>query len=199
MSTNSKESIQFNAFKKGDEFAFEYFFNLHLNALTNFCVQFIYSKEEAHGIAQEAFLNLWLNKDKIETLAGIKSFLYTFAKSKCLNLIRNRKVRERYKNETLNQKERELDFEILSSLNFDPVALSELDELITKSIEELPEKTKIIFLKKRFDNKKNKEIAEDLNISLKSVESHMTKALNSLKIKLSEYLPAILIAFILKN
>lgn len=195
---NKEELLHFKNLKKGNEKAFEYFFNKYYNHILGFCVQFIYDKPESKGIAQEAFLNLWLKREKVATLNGIKSFLYTYAKSKCLNAIRHQKIKEKFKTETLNKKERALDIEILESMNFDTLALSELEELIHKSIQELPDKTKKVFLKKRFENKKNQEIADELQVSLKSVEAHMTKALKLLKDKLADYLPAILLTIILK-
>lgn len=198
MNTNKDELLQFENLKKGEELSFEFFFNKYYNFILGFCIQFVHDKDEANSITQEAFVNLWLNREKIDTLNGIPSFLYTHAKSKCLNVIRHQKIKSKYKNDVLNEKERVLDFEILTSMNFDSLALSELEALINKSIEELPDTTRAIFQKKRFENKKNKEIADEMQVSLKTVEAHMTKALSILKTKLSDYLPAILIACILK-
>ncbi|GAA4888662.1 RNA polymerase sigma-70 factor [Flaviramulus aquimarinus] len=192
------ELLHFTNFKKGNEKAFEYFFNKYHDNILGFCIQFIYDKPEAKGITQEAFLNLWIKKETINKVEGIESFLYTFAKSKCLNVIRHKKVKDRYKSKTLNEKERELDYQILKSIKFDSLALIELEELISKSIENLPEKTRAIFIKKRFENKRNYEIAEELNISLKTVEAHMTKALKILKTNLSPYLPLVLIHMFLQ-
>jgi len=198
MKDNNNELLYFNNFKKGQEYAFEYFFNCYYNSILGFCIQFLNDQEEANGITQESFLNLWLNRENVATINGIKSFLYTYAKSKCLNTIRHQKVKEKYKTERLKEKERALDIEILESMNFDTLALTELEELIHKSIQELPVKTKKVFLKKRFENKKNQEIADELQVSLKSVEAHMTKALKALKDKLGDYLPTILLTIILK-
>ncbi len=64
-------------------------------------------------------------------------------------------------------------------------AFKELQETIDKAIEELPDKTKEVFIKSRFENKNNKEIAMEMEFSVKSVEAHMTKALKILKSKLS--------------
>ncbi|GAA4291884.1 RNA polymerase sigma-70 factor [Aestuariibaculum suncheonense] len=199
MNTQPNEHIQFRAFKKGKELAFEYFFNKYYNNIVGFGVQFIYDEEEAKNIAQEAFLNLWTNRNKIEQPSGIKSFLYTYTKSKCLNLIRSKKVREKYKSEALNKREALLNQEVIDALNFDSMDFYELEQIINKSIENLPGKTKTIFLKKRFDNKKNQEIADELEISLKTVESHITKALKALKEQLAPYFPTILISIILSS
>lgn len=187
------ELLHFQNLKTGNDKAFEYFFNKYQERILGFCIQFIYDEPEAKGITQEAFLNLWINKEKIEKLNGIESFLYTFAKSKCLNAIRHNKIKEHYISESLNEKERALDFDILNTLSFDTLALEELQQLITKSINELPEKTNIIFCKKRFENKKNQEIANELDISIKTVEHHMTKALSALRTKLSAYLKLVII------
>ncbi|HEY5688671.1 MAG TPA: RNA polymerase sigma-70 factor [Yeosuana sp.] len=198
MKSNNNDLLHFNNFKKGEELAFEYFFNHYYNKILGFCVQFLYDDDEAKSITQESFLNLWLNRENITTINGISSFLYTYAKSKCLNAIRHQKVKEKFKTDILNEKERALDIEILKSMNFDTLALTELEELIHQSIQELPEKTKSVFLKKRFENKNNQEIAYELNMSVKSVEAYMTKALKVMKDKLSDYLPVILFTVILK-
>ena len=91
-------------------------------------------------------------------------------------------------NDLLNQKERELDIEVLNSISFDTLELTELERIIQESISDLPPKTREIFIKKRFENKKNAEIAEEMEVTLKAVEAHMTKALKILKTKLSDYL-----------
>lgn len=194
---SKEELLQLNNLKKGNERAFEYFFNKYYDSILGFCIQFIYNKPEAKGITQEAFINLWSSRQQIEKINGIESFLYTYAKSKCLNVIRNNKVKERYKSKTLNKKERALDYDILKSMNFDSLALTELEELITKSIDDLPEKSKVVFYKKRYENKKNKEIAQDLNVTVKTVEAHMTTALKILRLKLTEYLPLIFVSILI--
>ena len=194
---NKAELLHFENLKIGDDKAFEYFFNKYHSRILGFCIQFICDKPEAKGITQEAFLNLWLQRDKIEKLSGIESFLYTYAKSKCLNAIRHHKIKERFISKTLNIKERLLDYDILNAIDFDTLALDELEKLITKSINELPEKTHTVFCKKRFEDKKNQEIADELQISIKTVEHHMTKALSILRVKLSAYLTFLILATIL--
>jgi RNA polymerase sigma-70 factor (ECF subfamily) len=184
----SLESDTFESFKKGEEVAFTYFYDKYFRRIEAFSFQFIHDKTEAENLAQEAFINLWQNKDNIDAINGIQSFLYTYAKSKCLNLIRHNKVKDKFKSDLLNSKERELDIEILNSIQFDTLELTELERIINESINDLPPKTREVFIKKRFENKKNAEIAEEMQVSLKAVEAHMTKALKILKTKLSDYL-----------
>ncbi|WP_426091295.1 RNA polymerase sigma-70 factor [Flavobacterium sp. DSR3-2] len=196
---NHSELNQFKAFKEGDDIAFNFYFNKYYNRVLGFSIQFLYDKDEAKNVTQEAFLKLWINKDKIQTETGIQPFLFTYAKSICLNLLRHNKVKDRFKNDLLNQKERQLDTQILNSMHFDSLELTELEMLINKIIAELPEKTKQVYLKKRFEDKKNEEIAAEMGVSQKAVEAHMTKALKILKEQLSDYLPSILIITLLNS
>ncbi|MEL1252350.1 RNA polymerase sigma-70 factor [Flavobacterium sp. DGU38] len=184
----SFEPGTFESFKKGEEAAFTYFYDNYFHRITSFCVQFIYDADEAENLAQEAFINLWQNRENIDSINGIQSFLYTYAKSKCLNFIRHNKVKDKFKNDLLNHKERELDIEVLNSIQFDTLEFTELERIINESINDLPPKTREVFIKKRFENKKNAEIAEEMQVTLKAVEAHMTKALKILKTKLSDYL-----------
>ncbi|WP_369012935.1 RNA polymerase sigma-70 factor [Flavobacterium anhuiense] len=178
----------FHSFKEGDETAFKFFYDKYFKRIQSFSIQFIYDQDEAENLAQEALLHLWQSRENVESLNGIQAFLFTYAKSKCLNLIRHNKVKNKFKNDLLNHKERELNIEVLNSIQFDPLELTELERIIQESISYLPPKTREVFIKKRFENKKNAEIAEELGVSLKAVEAHMTKALKILKTRLSDYL-----------
>jgi RNA polymerase sigma-70 factor (ECF subfamily) len=186
-------------FKSGDELAFEKIFKSNHSQIVGFCNHFVMDPDKAKGLAQEVFLNLWINRGKIETLNGIKAFLYTFAKSSCLNYIRHQKVIRKYEDEHLQEMESELNRETLESFDFNSLEFSELETLIRQAIDDLPEKCREVFMMSRFEGKMNKEISEELNISVKAVEAHMTRALRTLRLKLSEYLPAILVQMIMHH
>ena len=169
-----------------------FFFNLYFNQIVGFCTEFIKDRDKAKSIAQEAFLKLWLNREKVQKVNGVKAFLYTAAKSDCLNLFRHKKVVHKYLDSSLRKREESLNIEVLNAIHFDTVMLAELEELIEGSVNELPDKCKQVFKMRRVDFKKNKEIATELDISVKAVEANMTRALKHLKNKLSDYLPATL-------
>ena len=186
------KTLHFPLFKEGDEKAFAFFFNLYFNQIVGFCTEFIKDRDKAKSIAQEAFLKLWLNREKVQKVNGVKAFLYTAAKSDCLNLFRHKKVVHKYLDSSLRKREESLNIEVLNAIHFDTVMLAELEELIEGSVNELPDKCKQVFKMRRVDFKKNKEIATELDISIKAVEANMTRALKHLKNKLSDYLPATL-------
>ncbi|MEX0314712.1 MAG: RNA polymerase sigma-70 factor [Allomuricauda sp.] len=186
------EEYQFQQFKNGCETAFKSFFEEYHGQIVGFCMQFIGDLDKSKSVAQDAFINLWLNREKVRELKGIRSFLYTSARSSCLNLLRHKKVVCNYNNQYLKQRERQINLEVLQAMEFDSATLSELERLIQTSIKELPERCKRVFNMSRFDNKKNKEIAEELSISVKAVEANMTRALKSLKHSLSNYVPMLI-------
>ena len=189
MNSNSHfESKTFTAFKEGDQAAFSYFYSKYFLKIQSFSFQFLYDLNDAENLAQEAFVYLWEKRESIESIGGIPSFLYTFTKSKCLNMIRHKKVKDKFQSDFLNEKQRELDVEILNTIQLDTLELIELESIIQESISNLPPKTREVFIKKRFENKKNTEIAQEMGVSLKAVEAHVTKALRILKTKLSDYL-----------
>lgn len=194
---NNLNKFFFRRFTEGDELAFEYIFKTNYNQLVGFCFQFINNGEVAKEIVQEAFVNLWLNRQRIEKITGINSFLYTSAKSSCLKHIRHKHVVEKYSNSKLNMVEKQLQFDTLESLDFNSLENVELNELIQRSIKKLPEKCRLVFEMKRFEGKTNKEIAEEMGITVKSVEANMTRALKTLKTNLSEYLPLSLVMIII--
>lgn len=183
----SLTDFRFLQFREGDRRAFEYYFKEYYNSIVGFGTQFIGDKDKARSVAQDAFIKLWENREKVQKINGIPSFLYRSVKTDCLNLIRHHKVVRKYKSRQLQERESNLHTEILNSLNFDSVTFSELENLIEKSIEELPDKCKQVFLKKRFENKKNKEIAQELGITIKAVEANITRATKFLKLRIANY------------
>lgn len=186
----------FSCFKSGDEAVFERIFKAHYHKIAGFCSQFTGDAETAGNIAQEAFINLWLNREKIDTLNGITSFLYTRAKSGFLNDIRHRKVINKYKERYFQAKEDQLNREVLESFDFNSLEYRELEGLIRQAVAKLPEKCRQVFMMSRFEGKKGQEIADELQIAVKSVEANMTRALGALRTDLSAYLPAILVQII---
>ncbi|GGW45903.1 RNA polymerase sigma-70 factor [Arenibacter certesii] len=186
------EEQRFFAFKRGDRLAFESYFDTYYGSIIGFCIQFLGDHDKAQSVAQEAFIKLWLNRGKVKKINGIKSFLYTAAKTQCLDVLRHQTVTAKYRNLKLHEKENNLNAEILKAMNFDDVSFQELEALVDKTISKLPPQCRTVFLLSRYESKKNKEIANELNISIKAVEGNITRALKIFRIELSNYLIFIL-------
>lgn len=185
--------------KSGDETAYEKVFRENYNRIAGFCNQFVNDPDKARSLAQDVFLNLWLHREKIGSLNGIKSFLFTYAKSGCLNYLRHRRVEEKYAGDLLRHKEEELNREILESFDFQSFEFKELEDLIREAIDDLPEQCRRVFIMSRFEGKKNLEISTELQITVKAVEANMTRALKSMRSRLSQILPGLLVQLIMHH
>lgn len=197
MAHDNIDEFLFEKFLQGDESVFNVIFERYYSALSGFCEQFIYDSEQSKNIAQEAYINLWLKRSKVNQYSGIKSFLYTYAKSACLNYIRHKKIEERYKQKQLQIQEEELNSMVLNQLRFDGEEFKELEEHIKRTIEKMPEKCRMVFELKRFSGLKNVEVAQKLGITEKAVEANMTRAIKHLKTALAPYLPVFLLEIFL--
>jgi RNA polymerase sigma-70 factor (ECF subfamily) len=163
-----------------DKPLFEQLFKTHFVHLCNFALQFVKDTDSAKDITQKVFISLWENREKIDAQKSIQSYLFTSVRNRSLNYIRDQK---KYRSEVLDLEIH--DFEI--PFEEDTLALSELKEKISMALNELPEKCRLVFEMCRYQNMKYKDIAEELDISVKTVEAHMSKALKSLRTNLDDY------------
>ena len=145
--------------------------------------------EAAEDIVQAFFVKFWENRAEVKVKSSQRSYLFTSIKNACLNQLKHINVREDYKD--FNQREMD-DSQYTVS---DEYEASELDVKIRKSIEELPEARRKIFIMSRYEGLKYKEIAEKLQISIKTVENQMGSAIKHLKVDLAEYLLFVALLF----
>ncbi len=164
-------------------------YSKYFNALVYFANEYVNNSMEAEGIAQEALITLWEKRSSIED-TKVRSFLYTIAKNKCLNILKHGKVAEKYVSYK-QAVDRELNLMALESSTFEVIVADELQEKINEILQTLPEKCRIVFELSRFKSYKNKEIAQELKISIKTVEAQMSKALKILRSSLHPYSPMI--------
>jgi RNA polymerase sigma-70 factor (ECF subfamily) len=141
----------------------------------------------SRSLVQQLFVDLWVKREKIEVTSSVKSYLYRSVKNRCIDYLRKEK----------NTSEISEAVEKLNQMPFrDLVEEAELNDRISKSINQLPEKCREIFLLCRFDGLKYAEIAQKLNISVKTVEMQMGIALKKLRESLSDYQMINLLVFI---
>lgn len=149
--------------------------------------------DAAEEVVQSVFVKFWEGKDSLEIKQSVKGYLFTAVKNNCLNQLKHLKIKEEYK--AHNQREIALE----ESQFEGDMESSELADKIQESIEKLPDARKQIFMLSRYEGLKYKEIAEKLNISIKTVENQMGSALKFLKTQLSDYLVTLLIFIIYLN
>lgn len=160
---------------------FEQLFREHFVHLANFARQYVEDQDSAKDITQKVFITLWENRDKIDTQKSVTSYLFTSVKNRCLNHIRDHK---KYRSSILDLEGNDFDVPVEP----DHGELTELEDKISNALASLPEKCRTVFEMSRYHDKKYKEIAEELGISQKTVEAHMSKAIKALRAYLQDYL-----------
>lgn len=177
--TLESDNNLFALVKKGDIKAYETLFRRYYAAISRYAGSISRDVTIGEEIAQEVFLYIWDKRHQIEIHSTFKAYLFSSAKNKCLNYIKLELPRQ--------QATTDLEDVQISSA---PVMETDDTELIKKkiqfAIDQLPEKCKNIFVLSRYGGLTYSEIAEDLGISVKTVENQMSIALKKLKDTLSE-------------
>lgn len=182
-----------DALRQGDEQVFETIFRTYYERLCNYANTILNDMDEAEEMVQGAFLTVWEKHDTLEIHTSVKSYLYRAVHNSCLNRVKHYKVRKTYGDSVKNQTE------LLHDDASQDLIGSELDAIVANAIDSLPDQCKLVFKLSRFENLTYAEIAEQLGISVKTVENHMVKALKVLREKLKDYLPVLIWLLFMRN
>ena len=172
----------------GSKTAFEIFFKQYYRILCNYAYGIISDRNEAEEVVQDLFCKIWEQRENLVKLQSVKAYLYRSVHNKCINKIRHTKIKLAY----MEHSKRE-NFNITSPVS--EIQLKELQEKIQKAISDLPKQCGLVFKLSRNEEMSYKEIAKMLEISYKTVENHMGKALKLLRIQMAEYLTVFTIFF----
>ena len=177
---------------------FEKLYVSWFSRMKGFAQEYVVSEEDAENIVQDVFTELWERKELLTyTEMNWVALLFTSIKNKCIDLLRHRIVVQ----EAVNRMQEEYQITLRMKLDsleiFDQSILSEQDieQLISEAIDSLPEKCREIFIKSKIEGKKQKEIADELNVSIKTVENQMNIAYKKIKVRLKDYLPLLIFLF----
>ncbi len=162
------------ALKEGDLQAFNELFAQYGKRLYHFSLGYLKSAENAEEIVQEVFMKIWDNRLELSAQKSLESFLFTIARNGILNTIRKSKSEQAYLNYVKIHPGKHVLLD--EELNF-----NELEKAYHQAIEQLSPRRKEIFLLSREKAFSNAEIAEKMNISVKTVENQMTSAISEIK------------------
>ncbi len=172
---------------------FTRFFQENQERFLLFAYSYLKDKAEAEDVVMESMVALWETREKWGDDANLKAILLTIIKNKALNHLARQQTRLRIEDDLTNVHQRELNLRISTLEACDPYKIfdSEIQQIVNKALEGLPQQSRNVFILSRYQNTPNKMIAEKLGISVKSVEFHITKVLKILRLELKDYLISI--------
>lgn len=173
-----EQSELFEGIQNGDADAFEYVFKTYYPRLRNYANRFVSDSDDLEDILQNCFIHLWERRDSI-TFISISSLLFTMVRNGCLNYLKHQTMVNGYEAGSLSKipGAEELYSTDMKGATDSDTLYNELTRQIEQVMEELSPRCREIFTMSRFEGLKNHEIADQLGISVKVVEKHITKAL----------------------
>jgi len=166
--------------KTGDEDSFTFIFNKYYKGLVLFALDFVPDRDKAEEIVQGVFVKLWENREKLEIKTSFKSYLLKSVQNKCFDYIKHHKIKRNFEDAFIKKAQA---FQAANDyISYDFI------ESVEKAIDKLPERTGQIFRLSRYEYMKYKEIAEQMNISVKTVEASIGTALQQLRKDLRDWL-----------
>lgn len=169
------EKTLLSALKNGDVKAFDKLFADYGKRLYHFAYGYLKSREDAEGLVQEVFLKIWKNRDNLNPDLSFKAYLFKIAYHFILEFF-EKSIRQRAYQHQLLEETIEFTDETNERLNYQMLL-----EKVETLIEKLPSRQKEILLKRKKEGIPVKEIAEQLGVSPKTVENHLTEAIKNLK------------------
>jgi len=163
--------------KQDDEKAFKYLFDTYFVPLCRFMALYLKDRQEVEELALTIFMNLWENRAILILKISFKAYLFQAARNRCLNALRDKK-----KTVSIEESE-EYAYDLSTETS---VEMEELNRLIEEAVCSLSDRCRQVYRKSREESKTNQQIAEEMDISVKTVEAQITKALKHIKKFLGE-------------
>ena len=162
-----------------DEKAFSELFNRYYSGLCVYAFQFLHDDQKTQELVQEVFVQVWVKRKEIQVQSSVKSYLFRSVKNLLINWVNHQKVEQKYLEMIRSEQD-----QVQPDQYFLEV---DLQQKIEASVEALPQKRKEIFKLSREEGLTYREIAEKLEVSVKTVETQMGLALKQLREDLKEY------------
>ena len=183
---SSIDSLFWRIAIKDDEIAFRTLFFQFFSPLCVFAHRYIDRWETCEDIVQETFFKIWTNRKNIEINTSSRNFLITSVQNTCIDFLRKQETEQ-------NWQQKEIENNTSWYTSGDIYSTIELEQMLSAALAKLPDNIRIVFEKNRFEGMTYTEIAAEHNISVKTVEAYMTKALKHLRVELKDYLPLMLL------
>ena len=174
----------------GDAQVFEQVFKTHFKSLHAYACTLLDSEAVAEEMVQQVFYKLWERKEQVVVHTSVKAYLYRSVHNESLNYLKHQKVKSTHQTYVMQQGQQQ------ERNAAESLAGKELELKIKEALNELPEQCRTIFQLSRFEELKYREIAGQLDLSVKTVENQMGKALKLLRLKLADFLILLITLFL---
>lgn len=174
-----KDQQYFSAIRNGDNESFELLFKTYYQTLCFYAMKFLGNNNDAEEIVQDVFINIWEKRSTTVPPLSVRNYLFGSVRNRSLNVLKHKKIVDRHKSDNLKAHLEQSDDELYREID--------LMNKINAQIDALPPRRREIFILSRDYGLKYREIAEKLNLSVKTVEAQMGEALKSLRENLKEY------------
>lgn len=179
---------------KDNDAAFEQFFKQHFASLCAWCQhKYGFDSDITKEVVHTAFIKLWKNRSTVSADVPVKAFLHTIINNTSLDILRHAKVRKRFERYVQQRNES------ADSTPQESYDTKKLRTDIDNAVSQLPEQMRTIFELSRYEGLKYAEIARQLNVSVNTVETQMSRALKKLRLKLATYLSVYFMVMIINN
>jgi len=170
-----------------DKKAFEKLFGLYYPPLFAYAKRYIEERSIREDIVQDVFVSLWADRKKLLISVSVVNYLMVSVRNRCLNYLRKESVERRYKESVIEKNS------LYQQEEDDLYILTELQELLDKALSTLPETYRLVFEMYHMKGKDFTEIAETLNISVRSAQRYKSQVVDVLKKEMKDYLPLLIL------
>jgi RNA polymerase sigma-70 factor (family 1) len=172
---NISDNLLVTRIRNNDKDAFKSLYNRYSKKIYFFSLKYLSNNVEAEELVQSVFINIWENRETLDATIPVKSYIYKSAINYIYNYLRKKAIRARFIESEIHKGE------IHSNLTYEQVFLHDLERSINSIIETLPAQQRKIFQLSRYEGLTHKEIAKKLDLSVRTVENQMYRALKIIK------------------
>ena len=165
---------------------FEQIYRTYFSKMKRFAKEYVISEDVAENLVQDVFMGLWEKREVFMNRSNLIAFLFTSVKNKAINFLRRRMIEQNVTNQLQEEYiiTMHMNLNSLEVLNNELFSTMDIEDIVSQAINSLPEKCREIFILSKIEGKKQKDVAEILNISVNTVETQIGIAYKKLKDKL---------------
>lgn len=169
---------------------FNKLYNEYYDRFIRFALGYVKEAQIAEDFVSEAFTVYWENRDNLLSDSKPQAYILTVVRNKCLNHLQHLQIRHRVEKEINEHAEWLLSTSIntLEACNPDFIFSHEIQQIVNSTLNKLPGKTRRVFMLSRYQGLSHRDIADEMNLSTKTVQFHISKALNQLRLSLKDFL-----------